>query len=123
MLRKKGANIFNTHVSSEDIRTAKVYGIRFIRLALDKFPSKNRDFLMGDADHYRSLDPNDLISHPERLFNGGDCPIAPAHQRAIQKLLFNLNNQIISAIRTIDPHTPIVIDSSNYADLGAFEYL
>jgi hypothetical protein len=45
----------------EDIRAAKTYGIQFIRLSLDKFPSKRWDFLMGDAAHYRSLDPDDLV--------------------------------------------------------------
>jgi hypothetical protein len=59
--------------------------------------------------------------HPERLF--GDCPIASANHQKVQKLSFELNNQIIGAIRTVDPHTPIIIDSSNYADPGAFQCL
>jgi hypothetical protein len=59
-LRKKGANIFNPCVSLRDIRAAKAYSIQFIRLALEKFPSKRRNFLMGDVNDYCSFDPNDL---------------------------------------------------------------
>ncbi|GHT89101.1 hypothetical protein FACS1894113_3170 [Alphaproteobacteria bacterium] len=57
---KNGANIFNIHVLREDIQAAKKYGIRFIRLSPDKFPSKKRDFLIGNADNYENLDAYDL---------------------------------------------------------------
>lgn len=57
---RKGANIFNWHVLRADIRAAKKYGIAFIRLALDKFPSRSRDFLLGSADGYIAMVPEDL---------------------------------------------------------------
>lgn len=57
---KKGANVFNEKIFQEDIRAAKVYGIGFIRLALDKFPSAGQDFLMGNADCYEHLNGDDL---------------------------------------------------------------
>lgn len=57
---KKGANIFNAVVTRDDIKAAKLLGIKFIRLAPDKFISTHRDFLLGDADHYQMLDATDL---------------------------------------------------------------
>ncbi|MDR1907204.1 MAG: glycoside hydrolase family 5 protein, partial [Puniceicoccales bacterium] len=195
---KKGANIFNTCVSLEDIRAAKAYGIQFIRLALDKFPSKRRDFLMGDADDYHSLDPDDLAflksildmftrenmpvvitmlslpgsrwkqlngdrddlriwtdakfkeqaacfwrdlatelrqyqivvgynilnePHPERLFDSESCNIDQVNQEEVQKLLSNFNNLIVNSIGEVDCYTPIIIDSSSYADPNTFEKL
>ena len=59
---QKGANIFNQNVLQKDIKTAKDYGITFIRLAPDKFPSKERDFLIGNADNYTRLVQKDLNS-------------------------------------------------------------
>jgi hypothetical protein len=58
---KKGANIFNQSVSHDDIKAAKQYGIEFIRLAFDKFPTTCPDFLIGDADNYNGLIEEDLI--------------------------------------------------------------
>lgn len=58
--QKKGANMFNMHIDPEDIRAAKRYGIQFLRIAFDKFPSVNRDFLIGNADEYSGLAPQDL---------------------------------------------------------------
>jgi hypothetical protein len=57
---RRGTNIFNVHISREDIRIAKKYGIKFVRLSLDKWPTKRRDFLIGDADNYMTLDQDDL---------------------------------------------------------------
>lgn len=57
---KKGANIFNKVVTKDDIKAAKLIGIKFIRLAPDKFISTHRDFLLSDADHYQMLDATDL---------------------------------------------------------------
>jgi len=57
---QKGTNIFNRQVLREDIKAAKSYGIAFIRLAPDKFLSKKRDFLIGNADNYNGLVPEDL---------------------------------------------------------------
>jgi hypothetical protein len=195
---KRGTNIFNTHLSPEDIRAAKAYGIGFVRLFLDKFPSKRRDFLMGYADHYHSLDPDDLVylksildrftqanmpvvmamlglpgshweqlngnrddlriwrddkfqrqaasflkdlarelrpypivvgynilnePHPERLFDTGSCHIDRVNQGEVQELLFNVHDRIIHSIRTVDPDTPIIVDSSGYADPNRFKHL
>jgi aryl-phospho-beta-D-glucosidase BglC (GH1 family) len=195
---KRGANIFNTHVSQEDIKAAKAYGIQFIRLCPDKFPSKKRDFLMGSADDYRSIDTDDwtflqsvldqfahenmpvvltMLSlpgsrwkqlngneddfriwidekfqrqaacfwrdlaeklrpypivvgynilnepHPERLFNSENCHTDQVNQEEVQKLLFDFNSRIAASIREVDPDTPIIIDSSSYADPRTFKLL
>lgn len=58
--QQKGANIFNEEILRKDIKAAKNYGITFIRLAPDKFISEARDFLIGDADDYQGLVPEDL---------------------------------------------------------------
>ncbi|MDR2398955.1 MAG: glycoside hydrolase family 5 protein [Endomicrobium sp.] len=58
--RRKGANIFNVHIKENDVLAAKKYNIKFIRLAVDKFPTKQRDFLIGNADNYSGLEKNDL---------------------------------------------------------------
>ncbi len=57
---QKGANIFNQTINAEDIKAAKKYGIKFIRLAPDKFISFYRDFLIGNADDYGGLIKKDL---------------------------------------------------------------
>ncbi|MDR2401951.1 MAG: glycoside hydrolase family 5 protein [Cytophagales bacterium] len=57
---RSGTNIFNSRVLLEDIESAKAYGIQFVRLSLDKFPSKNRDFIIGNADRYEGCVPEDL---------------------------------------------------------------
>jgi aryl-phospho-beta-D-glucosidase BglC (GH1 family) len=197
---KRGANIFNVNISPEDISAAKAYGIQFVRLSLDKFPTKRRrDFLMKNgADNYTSLDPDDLAilkeildiferenmpvvitllglpgsrwnqlngnkddlriwknkkyqeraakfwrdladellkykivvgynilnePHPERLFDSKSCHIKDVHQEEVQKLLNDFNELIVRNIRAVDPYTPIVIDSSAYADPNTFKNL
>ncbi len=195
--QKKGANIFNQEVTREDIKAAKAYGINFIRLSPDKFLSKERDFLIGSADHYRSLVQEDLISlrkvldicaeekmpvvltmlslpgsrwkqnnrgnddlriwsnvefqeqaakfwqdlatelkdhpaiigynilnepHPERLFDRSSVTINQINQQESQEILFQLYYRIILAIRTTDKQTPIIIDSSAYADANTFKF-
>jgi hypothetical protein len=57
---QKGANIFNQSVTLDDIKAAREYGIKFIRLAPDKFISTHRDFLVGNADDYHGLVQEDL---------------------------------------------------------------
>ena len=57
---RKGANIFNKIINQEDIKEAKNFNIKFIMLAIDKFPTQKRDFLIGNADKYESLVPEDL---------------------------------------------------------------
>lgn len=59
-VQQKGANIFNYDIASEDVKAAKKYGIKFIRLSPDKFSTSHRDFLIGNADDYRGLIKEDL---------------------------------------------------------------
>lgn len=59
--QRKGANIFNVAIDKSLIEKAKEYNINFIRLAPDKFRTKNRDFLMVNADDYQAIDKEDLI--------------------------------------------------------------
>jgi hypothetical protein len=195
---RKGANIFNVHVIQSDIRAAKDYGIQFVRLAIDRFPTKRKDFLIGDADNYTSLDQEDLQflksvldifakenmpviittiglpgsrwkqlnggkddlriwkdarfqnraakfwkdlakelseykivvgynilnePHPERVFNLKNIHIEKVNQEEAQKSLFVFNNLIVHEIRNVAPETPIIIDSSGYADPNTFEKL
>lgn len=71
----KGANVFNHKIDMEIIKSARKYGIGFIRLAPDKFSSKERDFLIGNADLYKGLITEDLkvlknildMCHQERI--------------------------------------------------------
>lgn len=58
--QQKGANIFNQIITREDVKAAKSYGVSFIRVAPDKFKGKERDFLIGNADNYVGLVPEDL---------------------------------------------------------------
>ncbi|MDR1456636.1 MAG: glycoside hydrolase family 5 protein [Puniceicoccales bacterium] len=193
---KMGANSFRAEpITREDLIAAKGYGIEFLRLAFDKFPSNERDFLIGDADDYKCLCSADLQRIKEMLRlceeenmpviitmlslpgsrwaqnNGGtddlrlwqntafqeqaakfwtdlavqlrDCPILVGYnilnephpervhdkrsthveslnQKEMQKQLFVFNQLIINAIRRVDESTPIIIDSSAYADPGPF---
>ncbi|MDJ1257628.1 MAG: glycoside hydrolase family 5 protein [Candidatus Midichloria sp.] len=57
---QKGANIFNKVIDRQDIQAAKNVKIKFIRLAIDKFPTNKRDFLIGNADQYEGLVKEDL---------------------------------------------------------------
>jgi hypothetical protein len=57
---KKGANVFNQKIDAVDIKAAQSFGITFVRLAPDKFLTKKKDFLIGDADNYSELVSEDL---------------------------------------------------------------
>ncbi|RTK93497.1 MAG: glycosyl hydrolase [Rickettsiales bacterium] len=195
--QQKGTNIMNLNVTLEDIRAAKNYGIKFIRLAPDKFISSNRDFLIGNADDYRKLIAEDLAKlkevldlcqsegmpvvitmlslpgsrwkqnnkgkddlriwtdkkyqtqaalfwkdlatalkdhpaivgynilnepHPERIFEPDAINISIVNQEEVQGMLYNFYNSIINSIRSIDEHTPIILDSSSYADAKTFQH-
>lgn len=195
---QKGTNIFNREITREDIRVAKTYGIDFIRLAPDKFPTKQRDFLIGNADNYTQLVPEDLDNlikildgcaeeempvvltmislpgsrwkqhngdkddlriwsdprfqkqavkfwkdlatvlrdhpaivgynllnepHPERLFDVKGLPLYEINQPEVQEKLFGFYRVAISEIRSVDKNTPIILDSSSYADPQAFAKL
>jgi len=197
-LQKKGANIFNEHIEASDIRAAKEYGIEFIRLCPDKFPTLHRDFLIGDADNYVGLIKEDLEKlkevldichkeempvvitmlslpgsrwkqnnqheddlriwenekyqiqaahfwkdlatelsnhpaivgynilnepHPERIFAPEEVHINTVNQEEVQNMLYDLYNRIIKEIRLVDKKTPIILDSSSYADPKTFALL
>jgi len=53
--QRRGANCFNAEVTQEWWTAAKAAGIEVVRLAPDKWPTKNRDFLIGNADRYDGL--------------------------------------------------------------------
>lgn len=55
-----GANCFNVKMEPEWFVDAHAAGISWVRLAYDKWPSKHRDFLIGDADHFSGLVEEDL---------------------------------------------------------------
>lgn len=194
----KGCNIFNQNVDRETLQAAKQHGIQFIRLAPDKFASKEKDFLLGDADNYQAIAKGDLEKlkdvlnlcaeenlpvvltmlslpgsrwkqnndgkddlriwshsdfqrqaaefwkdlaqelkdhqaiigynilnepHPERLYNTHDSSVFNVKQETVQIQLHNLYEAIITSIRSVDSQTPIVLDSSGYADPGTFTSL
>lgn len=196
--QKKGANIFNKNIESKDIKAAKAYGIEFVRLSLDKFPTSHRDFLIGNADGYCELIKEDLEKlkkildmcyqekmpvvitmlslpgsrwkqnnqnkddlriwrdkkyqaqaaffwhdlaaalkdhpavvgynilnepHLERIFASKEVHINTVHQEESQKILYQLYSNIIKSIRQIDKETPIILDSSAYADPQTFSLL
>lgn len=196
--QQKGANIFNRSVTLEDIKAAKEYGIKFIRLAPDKFLSSHRDFLIGNADDYNGLIKQDLEKlkqvldichqqempviitmlslpgsrwkqnnhdkydlriwqsqryqdkaadfwqdlasalkdHPavvgynilnepylERIFSSKEANLNTVNQEEVQKILHNLYSRIIKQIRLVDKRTPIILDSSAYADAKTFQML
>lgn len=196
--QQKGANIFNRSVTAGEIKAAKKLGVKFIRLAPDKFISSHRDFLIGNADGYRSLVNEDVVKlkrilavcqqekmpvvmtmlslpgsrwkqnnqnkddlriwkdekyqaqaalfwqdlaaalkghpaivgynllnepHPERIFPSQDVHPNPSHQAQIQKILYDLYSRIIKHIRQVDKDTPIILDSSAYADAKTFRLL
>jgi hypothetical protein len=58
---RHGANCMNDAPPSLDYLTAaRAQGIRWIRLAWDKWAGSRRDFLLGNADRYEGLVPADL---------------------------------------------------------------
>jgi len=57
---KKGANMFNKIIDRKDIQDAKNMNIKFIRLNIERLQTQKRDFLLGNADDYKELVPEDL---------------------------------------------------------------
>jgi endoglucanase len=55
-----GANFFNEVETRERFRAAKAAGIDLVRLAPDKWKGASRDYLLGNADDYRGIPPEDL---------------------------------------------------------------
>lgn len=58
--QRKGANVFNASVTNELWQQASRANIELVRLAPDKWKGKQRDFLLGNADHFTGLVPEDL---------------------------------------------------------------
>ncbi|WP_420421136.1 glycoside hydrolase family 5 protein [Simkania sp.] len=58
--QRKGANFFNQNPSSEWFTDAKRIGIQFARLAPDKWKCEERDFLIGNADKFTSINEQDF---------------------------------------------------------------
>ncbi len=56
----KGTNIFNKKMTGDIWSAAKKANIKLVRLAPDKWQGQSRDFLIGNADDYRGLVPEDL---------------------------------------------------------------
>ncbi|MCG7489192.1 glycoside hydrolase family 5 protein [Vibrio sp. Of14-4] len=56
-----GANVFNRMPATEKLYPdLKAYNATWVRLAYDKWESDHRDFLIGNADDYQGLVPQDL---------------------------------------------------------------
>ena len=58
--QRKGANCFNVTIDEAWFKDASRFGIEWVRLAYEKWPGKQRDFLMGNADHFSAIDQEDL---------------------------------------------------------------
>ena len=58
--QRRGANCQNRSVTPGYWRTAREAGIEFIRLAPNEWPTARRDFLIGSADSFKTLDRADL---------------------------------------------------------------
>lgn len=61
-IQRAGANCFNVDVDDEWMRAARERHIQFVRLSFSRWKSSagSRDFLLGNADNYRSLPEVDL---------------------------------------------------------------
>lgn len=58
---RKGANSFNSTPPDEAyFKALAATRATWVRLTFSKWPGESRDFLMGNADQYRSLKPKDL---------------------------------------------------------------
>lgn len=58
--QRRGANCFNKAITTNYFQAAQAAGIEFLRLAPDKWKSQQRDFLIGNADKFEALVPEDL---------------------------------------------------------------
>lgn len=59
-VQRRGANYFNETPTPTWFQHAADAGIAWVRLAYDKWPATERDFLIGSADQYDGLVPEDL---------------------------------------------------------------
>ena len=60
-IQRKGANTLDVKINEETIIDAKKYNIQYLRISVDKFPTKKRDFLIGNCDNYTGLVEEDLM--------------------------------------------------------------
>jgi aryl-phospho-beta-D-glucosidase BglC (GH1 family) len=58
---KKGANYFNLFPEEQWFKAAHQLGLQWVRLSYDKWQPQDRDFLIGNADHYHGLMQKDLV--------------------------------------------------------------
>ncbi|MDP5110644.1 MAG: glycoside hydrolase family 5 protein [Rickettsiaceae bacterium] len=61
--------------------------------------------------------------HPERIFASKEVHINKINREEAQKMLYDFYDRIIKNIRHIDKETPIILDSSAYADPKTFVLL
>lgn len=57
---RKGANYFNVRPEEEWFKSARELGLEWVRLAYGKWKGEDRDFLMGNADRFEGIVPEDL---------------------------------------------------------------
>ena len=189
-VQRRGANCQNERVTAEYWRAARAARLDFIRLVPDGWPSKDRDFLIGNADAFDTLNVADLAvlrsvlddadaesvrvvltmfslpgsrwrqnngdrddlrlwthpefrgqacrfwrqlarslrghpavvawnplnePHPERTFGVSDRDRAYQKARGTPADLDAFNREIVAAIRSVDPSTPILLDGGSYA--------
>jgi endoglucanase len=67
-----GTNFFNETETQDRLKAAKEIGVKFIRLAPNKWKTKSRDFLIGDADSFSKLDENDFRALKKFLDDAND---------------------------------------------------
>lgn len=58
--QRRGANYFNTRPDAQWFIDAKAAGIPLVRLTFSKWSGAGRDFLIGDADHFKQIPSEDL---------------------------------------------------------------
>ncbi|UCD52104.1 MAG: HEAT repeat domain-containing protein [Phycisphaerales bacterium] len=58
--QRKGANCFNAEPREAWFAAARDLGVDWVRLAYAKWRGQRRDFLMGDADNFQGVVPQDL---------------------------------------------------------------
>jgi len=61
--------------------------------------------------------------HPERIFASKQVHINSVHQAEVQIMLYDFYKGVIKSVRLSDEHTPIILDSSAYADPKTFDLL
>lgn len=65
--QRKGANMMNVVPTEAQFAAAEKLGLEYVRLAVDKWKSADRDFLIGSADQYDKLNQADLAKLREVL--------------------------------------------------------